>query len=224
MNSPRAIAILTCLCACAFAVPQVTRQGERYRFQLNLKAGQTVRYEVRASMTVPGQSTPIAVTQMLRQRVMSVTNGIARLQVSSSTTVNLPNTQPITSNEEVRVDRLGRVVGGIGQAQGISRLPANPVRVGDTWSAGVPLGPASGNTRGNANVTFRFLGMKRLEGRDLAEVAITIKSAASVQMTGEGRGYILASDGTPFRLSIKGRTTGPGSPQPMDFTMTLRRP
>jgi hypothetical protein len=182
------------------AEAQVTKKGAGYQFRMKFTKGKTTKFKINASVPYPGQPKPITVSSTVVQTVTSVTGNVANISGKVGPTIlngNPMTEEPMTTT--AKIDTLGKPVGNAGGPVSFTTYPANPVKVGQTWNSTVPL---SGIGGGNAAATFKFLGMKTMNGKQVADVAVTVNATGQQRASGTGRLLVLASDGLPLKMDL----------------------
>jgi hypothetical protein len=187
------------LLGCETSQAQVTKQGTGYQFRMKFTRGQTIKYRLNASVPYPGQPKPITIASQVVQSVQSVSNGVAALNVKVGPTVLNGKTMteaPITSS--AKLNNLGKPIGAANGSAAFTTYPVNPVKVGGTWSSTVPLAGLGGS----AAATFKLVGLKSVYGKQVAELAVTLKATGKQKATGGGTMLVLTSDGMPLKMSM----------------------
>ena len=228
MLKPLALATLCGLAALGAA--QVTKVGNGYDIKVKYAPGKTYNYALNTAVNMMGgpSGTPRGqnVNMVLKQKVLSVTKGVATIQASSS-----GGPQGSTPPQTIKVDSRGKVVGGQSQFSFLNGFPARPLKVGETWKAttSLPMGPAGS---GKANVAYTFRGMKNVGGKSVAQIDYRVTMAGAIAMTGSGTSYLAASDGQlvssmltgnmNINTAAMGARPAQGRPAPPAIKMTLK--
>lgn len=199
--------------------------------RLKFAKGQTVHLELSTAVTgMPpgangvGPDGKMVAIMQTRSTVQSVTNGNATMLVSGGPlVVNGKTVMQQSKPQSVTLDPRGHGVGaaGQGQSQGFgAKLPEKPVKVGESWSAPLPMGNgATGGTGGTATYTFK--GLKRVDGKQVAVIALSVKNPQI--KSGSGTLYLMAGDGTVYKASLVLNTVNPQTGAPMSMTVTIHR-
>ena len=105
-------------------------------------------------------------------------------------------------NVVVKLDTRGRIVGNNTNPSNISGIvfPDKPVKIGDTF-------PVNGNAAtGAAGVTisgnYKFIGIKTVGGKQVAELAITLSGTGAASSQGSGVSLLDVADGQIVTATI----------------------
>lgn len=206
MKTP--ILALAALSLTSVGAAQVTRSGAGYDIKVKYVAGKTYNYNLGTAMRMSGapQGQPANQTMnmALKQRVVSVKNGIATLQVQA--TGGPQGNQP---PQTVQVNNRGKIVGGKSSNSGfnfLSGFPARPVKVGERWTAQTPM-PMGPMGQGKANVGYVFRGLKSVGGRQVAQIDFTITMAGQAALKGAGSAFLDVKDGQLLNSKMNGNLT-----------------
>lgn len=191
---------------------QVTKSGAGYDIKVKYVQGKSYNYNLATAIKMSGmpQGQPGAapggqkINIGLKQRVVSVQNGIATLQVQ--TTGAPGGNQP---PQTVKVNNRGKIVSGQNSNAGfnfLSGFPNRPVKVGERWTAKTPM-PMGPMGRGDANVTYVFRGLKNVGGKQAAQIDFSIQMAGQATMKGSGTAFLAATDGQLITSTMKGNLT-----------------
>ena len=221
--------------ACAAMIPaaasaQIKKvSGGAYLMRLKFTKGQTIHLELSESLSgLPpnvGGSTAdgkMSVVMQSKSTVQSVTNGAATMiVVVGPTTINGKTQNTTSPPKSVTVDSMGHPVGATkGSSQGFgTRLPEKAVKVGDSWSAPLPVGGATGSTGGSATYTFK--GIKNVDGKQVAVIVMSIKNPQI--KSGGGTLYLTVADGAMYKGSLTLNTINPQTGAPMTMTVGVHR-
>lgn len=221
--------------ACAVLIPAVASAqikkvaGGAYLMRLKFTKGQTIHLELAESISglppnAGGASADgkLAVVMQTRSTIQSVTNGAATMLVSvGPTTLNGKVQGAASPLKSVTVDSLGRPVGAAkGQSQGFgTRLPEKAVKVGESWTAPLPIGGAGGGSNGTATYTFK--GIKNMDGKQVAVIGMTVKNPQI--KNGTGTLYLNVSDGGMYKGGVTLNTINPQTGAPMTMTVSVHR-
>lgn len=185
------------------APAQIKKSGGGYLLRLKFTQGQTIRHRVSTTVTglpsMGGSSSVIKngvmkLTGTMTEVVQSVTGNVATIS-STVGPFSVPgNPTPLAPAKTVtaRVNELGEPVGG-SQAGGLgARFPKGVLKVGQAWSAAVPSTGMS--SAGSPTAKFTFQGIKKVNGKDLAVIAVTVVPTAQFK-SGKGTMYFQPSNG-----------------------------
>jgi hypothetical protein len=202
--------------------------GGAYLMRLKFTKGQTNHLELTESIVgLPpnvggaGADGKLNVVMQSKSTVQSVTNGNATMLVSIGPTTLNGKTQGATSPlKSVTIDSTGHPVGSAkGQGQGFgAKLPEKPVKVGDSWSAPLPVAGAAG---GGGSATFTFKGIKNVDGKQVAVILMSVKNPQI--KSGTGTLYLTVADGAVYKGSITLNTVNPQTGSPMTMTVGVHR-
>lgn len=218
-----AASLLAAGLALALSVPgssQITKSGNGYLFRMKFVKGQSINYNMAVASTIAGMAKPQTINMPMSMVVMDVNGSVATVKYKMQSPVGGAKPQDFT----VKMDNTGKLVSGNSPAMnGISAtLPIQAVPVGGTWknTTGVPAGPG-----GNMDVTnvYKFLGFKTVNGKQAANVALTMSGkSAGMSIKGGGTMLILSSDGSIYStaLTIDTSLSGQGA-KPMSMSMKV---
>lgn len=205
--------------------------GGAYLMRLKYTKGQVSHMELTTAITgmPPGQGGATADGKMTaimqtHSTVQTVTNGNATMLVSvGPMTLNGKTVVQETKPQSVTVDPQGRPVGGAGgQSQGFgTRMPDKAVKVGESWSAPLPMGHGTMGGGSGGTATYTFKGVKKVDGKQVAVVNMSVKNPQI--KSGSGTLYLMTSDGAIYKASLVLNTVNPQSGAPMSMTVTIRR-
>lgn len=201
----------------ATAVPltttaQVSKSGSGYLLKMKWTKGRTYAYSIASTMSTQKQNGAYTVT------VKDIKNGVATLDVTS----NMPGVGK--STDTIQMDSSGKIISGGDGAMQTPAFPKKAVKVGESWkdtrkiSAPFPI---------TVNNTYVFKGIKTINKKQLAEIAMTTKGSGEQGMTVSGSGTMyldlhegmLHSSKTSVNVSIK--TSQEKNAQPMKIAMNL---
>lgn len=180
----------------AFAPAQIVKKGNGYLFRMKFSKGAVIRYTVKS--TSPGlggpKSPPMKINFPMVWNVLNVQGGVATIKALVGP-VMLGQQQVLAQSQTtVSIDGRGQSVGNTSTGQQITpTLPLNPIRVGASWSATMPIQGAAG-AQSDLTATYKFVGIKNVGGKQVALLSITTKGASR----GSGTMQLLVSDGTLF--------------------------
>jgi hypothetical protein len=201
----------------ALAPAQVTKSGPGYLLRVKYASGQVLRYATSNSVAgVTGQPGNLKVSLPIVMRVTEVKGPTANIRMTvgpaTAGTNVLTNAQTVVMSLNSRNEAKGSTAAGVG-----AQLPAKPVKVGDKWSAQVPIATATGSQQ-RLMGTYRFQGVKSIGGRQVAVITYSVAGAAK----GSGTMTLLMSDGTLWTNQMKLSLSSTGT-APMTLVSTLKR-
>jgi hypothetical protein len=128
----------------------------------------------------------------------------------------------------VKMNSSGKIVGGSAggqmiQGRGSAQLPTKPVKIGETWTQTVDQ--ASGVGKMKVTSTYTFKGLKTVNGRQVADIGIKVKSsgAGGVTVSGTGSMLLAAADCSMVSTSIDTSTSVGGQGTPIDMKVVIAR-
>ncbi len=212
------ILLLSVGLAAAVAVPlastaQVAKSGQGYLLRMKWTKGKTYAYSINTAMGSQKQPGSYSV------KVKDVKNGVATLDVTTNMSAAMGGKQTQT----LKMDSTGKVIDGADGAMQAPAFPAKAVKVGETWKDSRKVNAAFPVT---VNNTYTFKGLKTVNKKQLAEIAISTKGASDgMSLSGTGTMYLDLAEGmlhsskNTVNVSIK-MGQEPGS-QPTKITMTM---
>lgn len=196
----KSLTIVAAVGAFAFAaVPQpsyaqVTKSGTKYLFRIKFKKGEKFDYSVTNSMSIPGSKPqdPKPMSYTWTTKSVSGDNAIITMSSGGSSEDISMNSRGIT-NAKSSVSMFSNEM---------ATLPEKAIAIGDSWSS-------SGKTQGmsgpmDVKTTNTFKGIKTVDGKKMAHIAVTIKMTGSgINGTGTGDNLVELSNGMSYRATIK---------------------
>lgn len=176
---------LSLLAAVALAPAQISKRGSGHLFRIAWKKGQTATYDVTSIAGSLSVSRPAKRTGQATINVKSVSNGIAKVEVTHKGTAT--SGYPV---ETLSIDRRGRIQSGDSSPNIIApALPAGAITPGDSWSDKRKLNsPLTGEL--TITSTFTLKRFYNSRGKRLAE--LTEKSTSTgPTMSGTGSGVVV---------------------------------
>ena len=179
------------------APAQITKQGGGYLLRMKYTKGVVAKY----SMTTTSGATSVVpamnMVMPMETKVLSVTNGVGEVQYVIGPISN--NGQAMGQRQTVvaKIDSRGKTLSSGGMAQQINNLtlPATAVRPGATWTGVQSTQSAMGAI--NLNATYKFVGVKLVGGRSVAQILVTVQGGNKMIATkGTGSVFLLVSDGS----------------------------
>lgn len=208
----------------ALSSAQVTKSGNAYLFRMKYAQGNVLKYSVLSTiggMSQNGQ--PMKFTLPMIWKVVSVAKGVSTIDTTVGP-VSMGGNQPMmqATKNRIQLDNRGRLVGQPGTGQQVTpALPEKPIRVGQSWSSTAPINlPTQGESKISATYTFK--GVKVVEGKPMAELAVK----TSGQAVGSGTMLLMMKDGTLFRSQLKmdlQMTSANGAPATYKVTAQISR-
>ena len=214
---------------------QVTPSGGGYLFRQKYSKGMKLVYDFTVNAEVvgmPGGGKNV-VKATLTQEVLDVKNKVSSVKVTSSAmTMNgkpMPGGAGAGNSAIVKYDANGKLIGGKGGDDLSASMgftpPNRPLKIGETFS--------SGKNNSNPNLTamtinYKFLGLKTVNGQQVAQFAVNSSMSGQANMTSVGTLLINMKDGFPVRSTITMNMSasmkqGAGKMQMKNVTTLVRR-
>lgn len=182
------------LAIAAQGFPQVTKQGNGYLFRMKFAPGQVITYRTQVSSNAGGMK--MNMSMPMRQTVKSVTGNRATLEMRiGPMTMNgrqMNTGGPAVQTQTVTIDSTGRANGGQTGLQ--LSLPQRPIPIGGTWTAELPMGGMMGPSN-TTRATYRLVRLTKRNGRDVAEIAMTVTTTGPQALRGSGTQFVSVADG-----------------------------
>jgi len=183
----------------ATASAQITRNGAAYLFRIKHQVGSTATFGVVSTIGgVSANGQPMKFTMPMVWKTVAVKGGVATIDTTVGPVSLGKEPMMNATKNRIQIDSRGQLVGKAGTGQQVSpSLPAQPIKVGQSWSASAPIEmPGQGPKKISATYTFK--GIKTIAGKPFAELAIK----TSGQANGTGTMLLFMSDGTLFRSTM----------------------
>lgn len=220
----------TALSLTSGAFGQITQQGNGFLLRHKFAAGQVYRYSNETAVAVAGSSQPFSVSMPFSISVKSVKNGVATLEYMVKSPA-LGNGGGGERTSTVQVDAKGKPVGeGSMPGSGIIGFPEKPVVIGQSWTGNM-AGAAGGMAGMAVSATYKFQGLKTVDGKRVAAVAISPKAKnkggeTGMDVVGTGTMYFDVADGSLHSMDMKmtvKMNMGGGQPMTSNATTKIRR-
>lgn len=225
------LAVVACVAVMpSVASAQVKKVGNGYLLRMKYVKGQTHSRTLTTTISGLPANTPsplikngtMKLIAPYKETVDSVAGNVATVTVTlgpfTSPGMDQP-VQPVTKTTG-KVDNLGNRVGGgpTGGSFG-AHFPKDPVKVGGMWTSKVPMsGMASAG--GQAEAKFKFGGIKKVKGRDLAILTISLVPNAQIK-SGSGTMYLLPSDGSLAGGNLNMEMINPQAATPIKVAINI---
>lgn len=190
------VVIFSCLVVGAYA--QITKDGAGYRIKAKFTKGQTLKYDM--SIQTKGKDVPANAAKMsmpFSLTVKEVNKGIATVQYKGEMMGQ-------KLDQTIKINEFGKVVQGNSVSGVSAHFPNRVLKPGDSWKMDIPVNsPMAAGMKMNG--TYKFVGIKRVNGRELAEIAVDMKGSGGtggMTLTGKGTMFYLVSDGQLWSASI----------------------
>ncbi|MFZ4509137.1 MAG: DUF6263 family protein [Fimbriimonas sp.] len=208
----------------ATASAQITKSGSTYNFKMKFTKGQVIKYsiDVKNQMGGPsGQTMQMAIP--MSQTVKSVSGGTATISMTLGPIQSGGREMMKAQTQEMQMDSAGKPVGGgKGMTSNFSSLPSKPVRVGETWTASVDIN--AGVMPAKAQGTYTFVGVKKVKGVEVAEIAVKLTGQGGPKISGTGTTLLRVADGSieATNLNIQTSVANPQSKEPMQISQVIK--
>jgi hypothetical protein len=154
--------------------------------------------------------------------VQDVQRGVASVKVTvGPISMNGQSMGQPAQTQDLKIDARGQIVGGAqGATSGFqTQLPEKPITVGGTWTATMPMAGMGSNQ--TVKTIYKFLGMRTVDGKRMADLEVTVSGTGQMAMSGKGRALMLASDGSLYRNTLDMKATIPAAQGAKPQTMAL---
>jgi len=190
------------LFVCAHGQIVQTKDG-KYSFRTRYAPGAVISYQTLAGEATPSGALKLpAIESPMVIKVLSNKGGNAVIRITTGPGV-FGTTQVFEKTSiDMPMDNRNSSLG-----TGSLKFPNAPIGIGASWKAMMPLKIASG-LPAKLDATYRFLGVKKINGINLAVLSFDMTGPAE----GSGLMYIRTSDGTLESTETTVRlTAGPSS-------------
>jgi hypothetical protein len=208
MKPIRIALALSTLAFAALGSAQVSKSGDGYTLRMKFTKGQKISYETTTTVDMAGMQ---PMKMPMTMTVTDVKDGIYTVKYSVGA-IGGQKPQDIT----LKMNSQGKLVEGNAAGQALTgagnvQLPTKPVKVGESWSSTAET-PVMGSKM-KVNSTYTFKGIKKVGGKDVAEIAIKMTSSGgAVGVTGTGTMTLMVSDGSLHGSTMNIKTSmGQGS-------------
>lgn len=206
-----AFAAVACLGTAAQA--QVTKSGSGYLIRMKFTKGSIMRYTSNTTVRFSGTPKPITVSGPMIVQVTNVQGDVGTLHTTvGPMKMSTGGSQPAQTTD-IKENSRGKLMSGAGAAQMNVVLPEKPVAPGATWTSSTPL-PGG---MGTVNAKYKFVGVKSMGGKQVAQISVTMTGAGKTAVSGNGAVYLLASDGSMFATTTNMKMNAGGK----DMSMIL---
>ncbi|CAN5423172.1 hypothetical protein BH11ARM1_BH11ARM1_11310 [soil metagenome] len=180
------------------ASAQIKASGGGYLMRVKYVKGQTLKYKTVTSMvnSKDQKAKPLKIDCPIVMKVSNVVKSLATVAATvGPVTMGKTVIQP-AQDAEIKLDTKNSPSGGAmpSTSQLVSAtFPAKAVKIGTTWSNVTGIPSVTGGMA-NAKATYKFGGLKTVNGKSMAVVTFTL----SGEVSGTGTLLLLASDGTLY--------------------------
>jgi hypothetical protein len=177
---------------------QVTKQGANYLLRVKYKPGQVLKYSTVSTMSGMQGAQPSKVNMPLVMKVGKVENAVANLNVTVGPVTLGGNELMGAQTMEMQVNNTNQAKSGKNSSLTGAQLPLKPIKVGQTWTNVAPVPDITGANK-SMRATYKFQGLKTINGKSMAMISYTLSGGVS----GSGTLYLLAADGTIYSNEAK---------------------
>jgi hypothetical protein len=218
-------AALVMVAAPGFASAQIAKSGASYNFKPKFTKGSNVKYTMNMDLAgAPQGQTKMAMS--FSQKVVAVKGHLVDIEVTSNPM--LINGKPMGQGQKPTVTKMQwdtKANKAVGNGAGaVTGLPSKPLKVGESYTATFGMASAGAPP---ITANYKFVGIKNVAGKQVAQFDVTIPKQAQMPGTGTGTMYLLMADCSLLKANINMNMTGPagqnGKPQTMTMKMTINR-
>ena len=207
MNKPYVVAVvalsvLGCIASQRDSQAQITKSGNAYLFRMKYTKGAKYKFVLNSSVPVANKQKAASLSVPYSMTVSDVTGNVGTLAMQVGPSRVGDKVVGPVQNVVVKLDTRGRIVGNNTNPGNISGIvfPDKPVKIGDTF-------PVNGNAAtGAAGMTitgsYKFLGIKTVGGKQVAELAITLSGTGTASSQGSGVSLLDVADGQIITATI----------------------
>jgi hypothetical protein len=207
---------------------QITQSGNGYLFRMKYTRGQKMNYVMNSENSNPAMpGGGGAMTVPVTMTVLDVKGKVATIRLDIGPVTMGGKEVVKKQSSEVQMDDRGRLVGKSGAPMAaLSQLgagiPEKPIKIGDSF---VVNQKGSAGSMGNMNTktTYKFLGIKTLGNRKVAQMSITLSSGGSMNMKGSGTVLFDMTDGSLVSQKMDTQVTmAPPGQSGQSMTMSMK--
>lgn len=223
MNSRFRIAGAVLLLGMAIgAQAQVTKVGSKYQFRLKYTVGKTLNYNMRTSTAIMGKN--MDVDMPMKVKCTGQKGDVYTVVATSGPPVSqgkpMAGQKPQTATYQIK--STGEPVGAGAQGASLSniKMPKEAIPVGHVWDGTIGL-PQGG---GSAKASYKFLGLKTINGKQCAQIAVSMTMNGMANMKGNGTISLLMADGQAqvMQMTVGGTFAGGGQgSKPMELKSSI---
>jgi hypothetical protein len=193
---------LTLLCLSSLAVganAQIKKVSGGYLFRLKFVAGRTYNYTIASQVHMGSVETVLSGPAQFK--ILKLNSNGANVQASFGPIK--AGGQVFSPKQSLSFDEDHRgVVNGKGGIQQMSvEMPPAPKQVGDSWTAKTGIAASGGPT--NVEAKYKFMGLKTVDGHQVAVLSVNYKSSGTATAAGTGVIYLLIEDGSLYSTATK---------------------
>jgi hypothetical protein len=198
----KAVAAVALLGLVSYAVPQIAKSGNGYLLRMKFTKGQTIRYNMTTTVEGQGAQGMGNVTMPFSMNVKDVKGDVATL-VYTVGPISMGGKQMDGKPQtiEMQMNSRGEPVGqNASQApMGGVTLPKGPISVGQTWNSSMKVNQPFPM---EVKTTYRLVGIKTVDGRQVADINMSMTSGGQISTKGSGNMLLLLSDGSLYRANM----------------------
>lgn len=205
----------------ASAPSQISKQGQGYLFRAKYVKGTKIKYAMKTTVSGAGQNRQVS--SPISMVVKKVVNGVATIDVATGPPTVDGKPQGKSQTRSVQIDNRNRPVGGESGFEGFTSFafPVGAIKPGATWTGVMDQKSPMGQMKLNAK--YKFLGVKTVGGKQVAEIQTDFTGTLPFKMTGTSKSLLLLSDGSLLSAVAKMNMSislGKGS-QPMSVNTDM---
>ncbi len=180
----------------ALAPAQISKQGNAYLMRTKYVKGQKLTYTVGTKANVPGMAAPITMASPLVMLVKDWKKGVSTIEVKTGPVIQNGKPQGKVDTQLIQIDSQNRVIKGKEGYEAFASFsfPAGPVKVGQTWKSKLSMATPMGGL--DLDAVYKFVGVRQIAGKTVAEIASTFTGNFSGKVTGKGLTRLMVSDGS----------------------------
>ncbi len=210
---------LLLISSCSLASAQIVQSKAGYLIFVKFKKGQVIQQSL--GMRAVENAKLKSSTQFVTKCLEVDKKGSSTLEVTVSANGNTP-----PDKKKLRVDNHGKPIGQtIEGYSGTFAWPDYPVKVGQSWIGDIKMVGAGQQPGGAVKSTYKFAGVKTINGQKVASIATVMNVGGSFAISGTGMIYIRFSDGqlhqADFNLALD-QFSETNTPKKLKLLMTIR--
>ncbi len=223
MNSRFRIVGAVLLLSMAIAAQgQVTKVGDKYKFRLKYNVGKTLSYNMRTSTAIMNQN--MDVDMPMKIKCTGVKGDVYTVVATSGPPISkgkpMNNQKPQVATYQIKSTGEPVGAGAAGASLSNIKMPTEAIKVGHTWAGTIGM-PQGG---GSAKANYKFLGLKVIDGKQCAQIGVTMTMSGMANMKGNGTISLLMADGQAqiMQMTVGGTFAGGGQgAKPMELKSAI---
>ena len=201
---------------------QITKLGNGYLFRVRYSAGQVLNFDtVTTSASKGSAATRISFKTPMTMKVLSVTKGIANLEITMQPTTMSGSKTPILPKNVVNVqldERNQTLNKSVIPNQQVT-YPVHAIKPGARWKAILPIkNPVTGGIE-KMDGEYLFAGVQQLNGQSVAIITYSLAGFAR----GQGTMKLLTRDGSMYGNETFMSLTAAGAVERIHVVMTRKK-